>query len=101
MNRENDLKDILDYIDNGITSNNHNDRYILYICLIHNFILNTIGVDFKLRYDILKQANLKLTKLVKVDNDELRDEWIKFRNLIITALIENNEDIDDNDRYYI
>ena len=97
----NDLKDILDYIDNGITSNNNNDHYILYISLIHNFILNTIGIDFGLRSDILKQANLILTKLVKVDNDELRDEWIKIRNLIITALIENDEDIDDEDRYYI
>ena len=85
MNKENELKNILDYIDNGITSNNLNDEYILYICLIHNFILNTVGVDFKLRYDILKQANLLLTKLVKVVNDELSDEWIKIRNLIITA----------------
>ena len=62
MNGENNLKDILDYIDNGITRNNDNDQYILYICLIHNFILNTVGVDFKLQYEILKQANLILTK---------------------------------------
>ena len=97
----NDLKDILDYIDNGITSNNNNDHYILHISMIHNFILNTIAIDFGLRSDLLKQANLILTKLVKVDNNELRDEWIKIGNLIITALIENNEEIDDEDRYYI
>ena len=36
----NDLKDVLDYIDNGITNNNTKTHYILYISLIHNYFLN-------------------------------------------------------------
>ena len=31
MNGINDLKDVLDYIDNGITNNNNKTHYILYI----------------------------------------------------------------------
>ena len=31
MNGVNYLKDVLDYIDFGITNNNHRDHYILYI----------------------------------------------------------------------
>ena len=37
MNGVNSLKDVLDYIDNGITDNNNKTPYILYISLIHNF----------------------------------------------------------------
>ena len=32
----NDLKDVLNYIDIGITDNNNKIHYILYISLIHN-----------------------------------------------------------------
>ena len=40
MNGVNDLKDVLDYIDVGITDNNNKIHYILYISMIHNFCLN-------------------------------------------------------------
>ena len=100
MNGVNDLKDVLDYIDIGITDNNNKDHYILYISMIHNFFLNWYGVDFGIRYDVLKQANLMLTKLIDYENGELRDDWIKMRSLIVPGLIEKNE-IDDDDRYFI
>ena len=32
----NDLKDVLDYIDNGITDINNKTHYILYISMIHS-----------------------------------------------------------------
>ena len=37
MVEENNLKDVLDYIDNGITDNNNKTHYILYISLIQLF----------------------------------------------------------------
>ena len=37
MNGVNSLKDVLDYIEIGITDNNDEDHYILYISMIHNF----------------------------------------------------------------
>ena len=42
-----------------------------------------------------------ITKLATIENCELRDDWFKMRNLIVLDLIENNEEIDDDDRYYI
>ena len=100
MNGVNDLKDVLDYIDIGITDNNHKDHYILYISLIHNFFLNWDGIDFGIRYDILKQANLIITKLIDHENGELRDDWIRMRSLIVPGLIENDEELCDDDRYF-
>ena len=39
MNGVNDLKDVLDYIDIGITDNNDKSHYILYISMIHNYTI--------------------------------------------------------------
>ena len=100
MSRVNSLKDVLDYIDIGITDNNHKDHYILYISIIHNFFLNWEGIDFGIRYDVLKQANLIITKLIDHENGELRDDWIRLRDLIVPGLIEKDEELDDDDRYY-
>ena len=101
MNGVNDLKDVLDYIDIGITDNNNKDHYILYISVIHNYFLNFSGIDFGIRYDLLKQSNLLITKLFDHENGELRDDWLKMRRLIVSALIEKDEELDDDDRYFI
>ena len=100
MSRVNSLKDILDYIDIGITDNNNKTHYILYISMIHNFFLNWYGVDFGIRYDVLRQANLMLTKLIDNENGELRDDWIKMKSLIVPGLIEKDEELVDDDRYF-
>ena len=100
MNGVNDLKDVLDYIDIGITDNNNKTHYILYISMIHNFFLNWEGIDFGIRYDVLEQANLIITKLIDHENGELRDDWLKMRSLIVPALIEKDEKLDDDDRYF-
>ena len=100
MNGINDLKDVLDYIDIGITDNNDKSHYILYISMIHNYFLNFSGIDFGIRYDILKQSNLIITKLIDHENGELRDDWLKMRRLIVPALIEKDEELVDDDRYF-
>ena len=69
--------------------------------MIHNYFLNLEGIDFGKRYNILKQCNLILTKFIDSENGKLRDEWLELRNLIVPDIIENNEEIDDDDRYYI
>ena len=51
----NDLKDVLDYIDIGITNKNNKTHYILYISLIHNFFLNLEGIDFSIRINLLNK----------------------------------------------
>ena len=82
----NDSKDVLDYIDIGITDNNNKTHYILYISLIHNYFLNLEGIDFGIRYNILKQCNLIITRLIDSENDKLRDDWLIMRNLIVLIL---------------
>ena len=99
MNGVNNLEDVLDYIDIGITNNNK-DHYILYISMIHNFFLNHEGKDFGIRYRLLKQANLIITKLIDYENGELEDDYLKMRSLIVPALKEKNEELDDDDRYF-
>ena len=94
------LKDVLDYIDNGITDNNNKTHNILYISMIHDFFLNLEGIDFGIRYKLIKQSNLIITKLIDHENGLLRDEWIKMRNLIVPDLIEKNEELDNADRYF-
>ena len=95
------LKDILDYIDNGITNNNHKDQYIMYIDIIHHFFLNYNGIDFGIRDKILKQCYLIITKLINHDNSSLRDNYIVFRKLIIPDLIEEDKELHDDDKYFI
>ena len=88
MNGVNDLKDLLDYIDNSITDNNNKAHYILYTSLIHNYFLNLEGIDFGIRYSILKQCNLIITRLNDSEKSKLRDDWLIMRNLIVPDLIE-------------
>ena len=100
MNEENNLKDVLVYIDIGITDNNNKTHYILYISLIHDYSLDLEGIDFGIRYNILKQCNLIITRLSNFENSKLRDDWLKMRNLIVRDLIEKDEELDDEDRYF-
>ena len=52
MNGVNDLKDVLDYIDIGITDNNNKDHYILYIYQL--FIISScIGTESISVYDMI------------------------------------------------
>ena len=95
------LKSILDYIDNGITNNNHKDQYIMYIDIIHNFFLNYDNIDFGIRDKILKQSNLIIYELINRENRELRNEWYKIRRLIIPDLIEEDKELSDDDKYFI
>ena len=100
MTEVNKLNDILDYIDIGITDNNDKSHYILYISMIHDFFLNWNGIDFGIRYNILKQSNLMITKLINHENGELKGDWLKMRSLIVPALIEEDEELTDDDRYF-
>ena len=68
--------------------------------MIHNYFLNLEGIDFGIRYKLLKQSNLIITKLFDHENGLLRDDWLEMRNLIVTNLIEKNEELDDADRYF-
>ena len=62
--------------------------------------MNLEGIDFGIRYNILKQCNLIITKLIDYENGDLKNDWLKMRNLIVPDLIEKDEELDDEDRYF-
>ena len=62
--------------------------------------MNHEGIDFGIRYSLLKQTNLIITKLIDYENGELKNDWLKMRNLIVPDLIEKKEELDDADRYF-
>ena len=97
---ENDLCDILDCIDIAVTDNNDKTHYILYISWVHDYFQNLEGIDFRIRYDILKQCNLIITKIIDHEIGDLRDDWLKIRNLIVPDLIEKDDNLDNDDRYF-
>ena len=95
-----ELNDILNYIDNGITDNNNKSHYILYISIIHDYFLDKEGIDFGLRNKILKQCNLITSRLVDYENGFLKKDWIKIRDSIIPDLIEKDDNLDEDDKYF-
>ena len=62
--------------------------------------MNYAGIDFGIRYSLLKQANLIISKIIDHENCELKDDYLKMRSLIVPALIEKNEELDDDDRFF-
>ena len=62
--------------------------------------MNHEGIDFGIRYSLLKQANLIITKIFDYENGELKNDWLRMRSLIVPAFIEKNEELDDDDRYF-
>ena len=62
--------------------------------------MNLEGIDFGIRINLLKQANLIITKLIDHENGELKNDWLKMRNLIVPDLIEKDEELDDEDRFF-
>ena len=56
--------------------------------MIHNFFLNHECIDFGIRYSLLEQANLIITKIIDYENGELKNDWLNMRNLIVPYLIE-------------
>ena len=86
------IKDVLDYIDCGIVDINCNTNYIVYMNMIHRFLLDSgeINSDFLLK--LLKQTNLITIKLFSHENTELKEDFYKMRGLILQSLEENNEE---------
>ena len=82
----NSIYDILNIIDTGIVNNNKNEHYIILINNFHNFVLESQEIHFDYQFDLLKKTNYILTKLNEIDNEELKKEYYKLRELILNNL---------------
>ena len=62
------IKDVLDYIDCGIVNNNCNSNYIVYIRMIHEFLLNSEEINSEYLFKLLQQSNFIILKLFTPKN---------------------------------
>ena len=55
MRTANSIYDILNIIDEGILNNNREGHYILFMKMIHNFVLESGEIHFDHQFDLLKK----------------------------------------------
>ena len=92
MNLEiNSITDVLNYIDYGLIDNNFNDNYLIYMEMMHNFVLDSGEINSEFQIEILQQINLIIVKLFKSKNAELKNEYLKLRKLVMQSLEDNEE----------
>ena len=53
----NSITDILNYIDYGLIDNNCNENYLVFMEIIHNFVLNSGKINLEFQIEILQQLN--------------------------------------------
>ena len=93
MNLEiNSIIDILNYIDYGLIDNNCNENYLVYMEMMHNFVLNSGEINLEFQIEILQQINHIIGKLYNYKNVELKNEYHKLRGIVLESL-DGNIDI--------
>ena len=93
MNLEiNSIIDILNYIDYGLIDNNCNESYLVYMEMMHNFVLNSGEINLEFQIEILQQINHIIEKLYNYKNVELKNEYLKLRGIVLESL-DGNIDI--------
>ena len=86
------IKDVLDYIDCGIVNINCNTNYIVYMRMIHRFLLNSEEINSEYLFKLLQQSNLIILELFTRKNSELRNEYFEMRDIILESVRENKQD---------
>ena len=87
------IKDVLDYTDCGLGNNNCNTNYILYMRMIHTFLLNSEEINSEYLCKLLQPSNLIGLKLFTRKESELRNDYFEMRDKIIESVQENNQDV--------
>ena len=72
------IEDVLDYIDCGIVNNNCNTNYIVYLSMIHRFLLNSEAINSEYLFKLLQQSNFIILKLFTRKNSELRNDYFEI-----------------------
>ena len=94
MNLEiNSITDVLNYIDYGLLDNNFNENYLVFMEMMHNFVLNSGKINLEFQIEILQQINHIIEKLYNYKNVKLKNEYLKLRGIVLESLDEN-ENID-------
>ena len=86
MRTANTIYDILNIIDEGILTNNSDGHYILFMKMIHKFVIESEEIHFDYQFDLLNKTNYILTRLYETCNEELKKEYYEMRKLILNNL---------------
>ena len=94
MKTANTTYDILNIVDEGIVNNNKDSHFLLFMQMIHNFVLESEEIHFDYQFDLLNKTNCILTRLYETCNKELKKEYYEMRELILNNLerIQNDKD---------
>ena len=87
------IKDVLDFIDCGIVNNNCNRNYIVYLRMIHGFLLTSEEINSECLFKLFQQSNLIILKLFTRKNSQLRNDYFEMRDIILESVRENNQDV--------
>ena len=87
------IKDVLDYIDSGIVNNNCTTNYIVYIRMIHRFLLNSEEINSECLFKLLQQSNLIILELFTRKNSELRNDYFEMRDIVLESVREKNQNV--------
>ena len=77
------IKNVLEIIDCGIVNNNCKTNYVIYMRMIHRFLLNSEEINSEYLFQLLQQSNLIILKLFTHKNSELRNDYLVMRDIIL------------------
>ena len=89
------IYDILNINDEGIVNNNKNSHYIIFMQMIHIFVLQSEEIHFDYQFDLPNKTNYILTRLYETGNKELKKEYYEMRQLILNNLKRIQDDKKD------
>ena len=96
MRTADSIYDILNIIDEGIVNNNKDSHYILFMKMIHNFVVESGEIHFDYQLDLLNKTIYILTRLNETCNEELKKEYYEMRELILNNLERIQDDKNEN-----
>ena len=88
----NSITDVLNYIDYGLIDYNCNKNYLVYMGMMHNLVLNGGQINSEFQIEKLQRINLILVKLFNYKNAELKNEYLKLKEMVLESLEEDNEE---------
>ena len=72
MKTANSIYDKINIIDEGIVNINKDSHYILFMKMIHNFVIESEEIHSDYQFNLLNKTNYILTRLYETCNEELK-----------------------------
>ena len=86
------VNDILNITDEGILNNNRNGHYILFMKMVHNFVVESGEIHFDYHLDLLNKTNYILTRLYETCNEGMKKDYYEMTELILNNLERKHDD---------